>query len=125
MKGKIKFFQKCIAFRPSVLGMCTHSSEGVIKQEAINNYDASRPIHFNLFSRFVDNGFIDPEISIVHLGNASICIFIIFSCAWGSTFPGCDVTGVSASHHHFVQSHDGMVALETKMLGAKLRSTCN
>ena len=30
MKGKIKFFQKCVAFRPSVLGMRTRSSEGVI-----------------------------------------------------------------------------------------------
>ena len=29
MRGKIKFFQKCIAFRPSVLGMRTRSSEGV------------------------------------------------------------------------------------------------
>ena len=29
MKGKIKFFQKCVAFRPSVLGMRTRSSEGV------------------------------------------------------------------------------------------------
>ena len=30
MKGKIKFFQKCVAFRPSVLGMRTRSSEGVL-----------------------------------------------------------------------------------------------
>ena len=31
-KGKIKFFQKCVAFRPTVLGMRTRSSEGVIKR---------------------------------------------------------------------------------------------
>ena len=30
MKGKIKIFQKCVAFRPSVLGMRTRSSEGVL-----------------------------------------------------------------------------------------------
>ena len=30
MKGKIKIFQKCVAFRPSVLGMRTRSLEGVV-----------------------------------------------------------------------------------------------
>ena len=41
MKGKITFFRKCIAFRPSVLGMGTRSSEGVI-------YEHSDPVFIML-----------------------------------------------------------------------------